>query len=106
MNTLLIYITTKDTNEAEHIGKKLIEEHLAACVNIFDKIKSIYRWNGKICEDNEAVLIVKSIDINLSKIVKRVKELHSYTCPCIIALPVIGGNDDFLDWVKKEVSST
>ncbi|MCX7725628.1 MAG: divalent-cation tolerance protein CutA [Chitinispirillaceae bacterium] len=104
MSAIWLYITTKDTTEAEAIGKKLIEEHLAACVNIFDKIKSIYRWEGKICEDNEAVLIVKSREDLLSKIVKRVKELHSYSCPCIIALPVIGGNEDFLNWIKKETS--
>lgn len=104
MSAIWIYVTTKDSAEAETIGKKLVEEHLAACVNIFDKIKSIYRWEGKICEDNEAVLIIKSQEALLPKIVKRVKELHSYSCPCIIALPVVGGNEDFLEWIHKETS--
>ena len=97
-----VYITTKNKAEAERIGRALVQERLAACVNIIDGMNSIYRWEGKIQEDKEAVLIAKTKQSLVKKLTNRVKSLHSYSCPCIISLPILGGNKDYLDWLSKE----
>ena len=96
MEAILTYITTKDKQQARLIGKTLVEERLAACVNIIDGMQSIYWWEGAISEDNEAILIAKTRNSLLEKLTDRVKSLHTYTCPCIIAIPISGGNRDYL----------
>lgn len=105
MNFIFVYITTKNKEQAVQIGKTLVEEHLAACVNIIDKMTSIYRWEGRVNEDSEAILIVKTRESLFDKLSDRVKSLHSYTCPCIIAFPVIAGNNDYLKWLEAETSA-
>ena len=102
MEVVFIYITTTDVHQAHTIGKILVEEHIAACANIINGMQSIYHWDGKMCEDSEAILIVKTRRSLADQLVKRVKELHSYSCPCIVVLPIIGGNDDYLAWVERE----
>jgi periplasmic divalent cation tolerance protein len=99
---LFVYITTKDIDEARTIGLALVEERLAACANILPGMESIYHWNGSLCKASETVLIVKTQDNLLDKLTERVKVLHSYSCPCIIALPITGGNSDFIDWIANE----
>jgi len=99
----LIYITTKNKAEAERIGRILVEERLAACVNIIDGMNSIYRWEGKLMQDTETVLIAKTVQDKVSVLTERVKALHSYDCPCVVALPIHDGNESFLDWVAEEV---
>lgn len=101
MELILVYITTKDKQQARLIGKTLVEERLAACVNIIDGMQSIYWWEGAINEDNEAILIVKTRNSLLEKLTDRVKSLHTYTCPCIVAIPISGGNTDYLGWIKE-----
>jgi periplasmic divalent cation tolerance protein len=98
---LFVYITTKDKNQARSIGRTLVEERLAACVNIIDGMESIYHWNNSICEDRETILIAKTRDDLLEDLTTRVKSLHSYTCPCVIAMPITGGNQVYLDWIKS-----
>ncbi len=98
----LVYITCSNFEEAKKIGKKLIEERLAACVNIVEKIFSIYWWQGKIEEANEALLIAKTNERNLESLMKRVKELHSYTVPAILAIKIEKGYEEFLKWLDKE----
>jgi periplasmic divalent cation tolerance protein len=98
---LFVYITTKDKEQARSIGRVLVEEHLAACVNIINGMESIYFWNNSICEDKEAILIAKTREDLLSDLSQRVKSLHSYECPCIVALPIAGGNQEYLDWIKE-----
>jgi|WetSurMetagenome_2_1015567.scaffolds.fasta_scaffold100231_3 periplasmic divalent cation tolerance protein len=99
---ILVYITVKDKNQARAIGKALVREKYAACANIIDRINSFYFWEGSLCDDNEAALIVKTRKSLLDRLIKRVKELHTYSVPCIVALPIVGGNPDFLKWVQKE----
>jgi periplasmic divalent cation tolerance protein len=99
----LIYITTENKAEAERIGQALVEEHLAACVNIIDGMSSIYRWEGRLMQGNETVLIAKTIEAKVPALIQRVKALHSYDCPCIVALPITDGNEAFLNWVAGEV---
>lgn len=105
MKPLFIYITAKDKNQARDIGKTLVTENLVACVNIIGGVNSLYFWEGKLCDDTEAVLVAKTVDMNLEKIVNRVKKLHTYKVPCIVALPIMGGNKDFLDWVMSETAA-
>ncbi|MBU1026295.1 MAG: divalent-cation tolerance protein CutA [Candidatus Margulisbacteria bacterium] len=98
----MVYITTKDKEEAKKIGKTLVEEKLTACVNIIDGMESIYRWEGKIEEGREAILIAKTKQSLVKKLTERVKALHSYSCPAIIALPIESGSSDYLKWIDKE----
>ena len=103
MAITLIYITTENKAEAERIGQALVEEHLAACANIIDGMSSIYRWEGRLMQGNETVLIAKTIEAKVPTLIQRVKALHSYDCPCIVALPITDGNEAFLNWVAGEV---
>lgn len=98
---IIVYITTKDISEARSIGRVLVEEHLASCVNIITGMESIYHWDGSICEASEVVLIAKTKEKLLAELTAKVKSLHTYTCPCIVALPIIGGNNEFLDWIGE-----
>jgi len=95
-----IYITTKDEGEAKRIGKTLVEEKLAACVNIHP-MKSIYRWGGGIEEEEETALLVKTKAELADEVIERVKELHSYEVPCIVSLPIAKGNPAYLEWIKE-----
>jgi periplasmic divalent cation tolerance protein len=95
-----VYITTHDKEQARSIGRVLVEEHLAACVNIIDGMESIYFWNNSICEDKEVILIAKTREDLLTELTQRVKSLHSYECPCIVALPITGGNQEYLNWIE------
>lgn len=99
---ILAYITTKNIAEAKRIGKRLVEERLAACVNILPGMQSIYRWQGKIESTRECVLIVKTRATLVRKLTARVTQLHSYTCPCVLILPISGGHDVFLKWLGLE----
>ena len=104
MKYRLIYITTKDEEEAEKIGRALVEEKLAACVNIHP-IKSIYWWQGEIAEESEMAMFVKTKAELVDEVIKRVKELHSYQVPCIVSLPIEEGHPDFLEWIGRSTKS-
>ena len=99
---IMVYITAPSEEEALKIGDILVEERLAACVNVIPGIKSIYRWEGKIVHDSESVMILKTMKSNFQKISSRVKELHSYTCPCILSYPSDNGYQEYTKWVSDE----
>ncbi|MGD2100396.1 MAG: divalent-cation tolerance protein CutA [Desulfobacterales bacterium] len=99
-----IYMTAGSKAEAQKIGKALVESRLAACVNILENMQSIYRWEEKLQEDSEVVLIAKTTDTRVPHLIDKVKSLHSYDCPCIVSLPVSGGYPPFLEWIQSEVS--
>ncbi len=103
MSAKLIYVTSPSREEAERIAEAVVTERLAACANILDGVTSFFHWNGKLCCENEAVLIIKTTANKAVELTKRIKELHSYKCPCIVVLPIEGGNGDFLEWVAHEV---
>ena len=86
-----VYITTSGEEESKKIGKTLVEEKLAACVNIIPSIESIYLWKGEIEADEESLLIAKTKVETIDKIIKKVKEIHSYETPAILAIPIIAG---------------
>lgn len=99
---IVVYVTTSSVDEAKKIGRELVEERLVACSNIVSPIDSIYRWQGKICEDREALMILKSKKNLFKQIEKKVKELHSYDVPEIIAIPIIEGSEKYLSWLRDE----
>ena len=98
-----IYMTAGSKTEAQKIGKALVESGLAACVNILDNMQSIYRWKEKVQEDSEVVIIAKTTERQVPRLIDKVKSLHSYDCPCIVSLPVLDGYPPFLDWIRAEV---
>lgn len=102
MTTSFIYITTGNKVEAESIGRVLVEERLVACVNIIDGMTSMYWWEGKLESAQEAVLIAKSTEDRIEAVIARVKSLHSYACPCVVAWPITRGNPDYLQWIHDE----
>jgi len=95
-----VYITTGDEDEARRIGRALVAEKLAACVNILP-IKSIYRWENDIEEEGEIVMFVKTREDLADKVVERVNDLHSYEVPCIISFLIEKGNPDYLKWIEE-----
>ena len=101
-NIISVYITVSSRPEAEKIARALVEEKFAAGVNIIPGVRSIYRWEGRIEESDEVILIAKSRPELFESLRKLVKTLHSYECPCIVASPVTVGHLPFLDWVVKE----
>ena len=98
----IVYITAANLEEADKIGKTLVTERLAACVNIFP-IRSIFRWKEKIDEANEYGMIVKTKSKKIKEIEKRVKELHSYEIPCVVSFRMDEGSDDYLEWIEESV---
>lgn len=97
-----VYMTAASPEEAERIGTALVEARLAACVNILPGMRSIYRWQGKVERASETVLVAKTRAMLLPDLTERVQALHSYDCPCVIALPIEGGSAAYLDWLRAE----
>ncbi len=105
MSAIVVIVTASNEEEAAKIGKALVEERLAACANIVPKIRSIYRWEGKVQDDPEALMLIKTTDDLFEALIKRVKELHSYSVPEIIALPIGAGSSDYLSWIEESTDS-
>ena len=99
---IVIFITASNSEEAHKIAKVLLSQRKAACVNIVSEISSLFWWQDKLDSAQESLLIVKTKASLLDQIVTLVKEVHSYEVPEIIALPIIGGNQDYLEWIDKE----
>jgi periplasmic divalent cation tolerance protein len=99
-----VYITAANVDEARRIAKELVANRLAACVNIFDGIQSFYWWEGEIQDDQEVALFAKTKESLVQQVIEKVKSLHSYSCPCIVSIPVLDGNKAYLDWVKQETN--
>jgi len=99
---VVIYSTIDNIKQAKKIAKTLVEEKLAACVNIIPNIHSIYRWKGKIENGNEVVLIAKTSENMVKNAIKKIKSIHTYELPDIIVLPVIDGLKEYLDYINNE----
>ncbi len=98
----VVLITASSQEEAQKIGRTMVEERLFACANIISPIQSIFHWEGKINDEKEVLLIAKTKTGLSDEVEKRVKELHSYTVPEILFLPVLRGSKDYLNWVDAE----
>ncbi|PIP37340.1 MAG: divalent-cation tolerance protein CutA [Desulfobacterales bacterium CG23_combo_of_CG06-09_8_20_14_all_52_9] len=99
-----VYITVGNSEEAQAIGKALVESRLAACVNIIDNMHSIYYWEGRLQNDTETVLIAKTTKKKVRRLIEKVKSMHSYECPCIISFAMTEGYPPFLQWIEEQVN--
>ncbi len=102
MTAVLVYVTTPDLESARIIGRNVVEEGLAACANILGGMTAIFRWQGAIEEASEAILLLKTTQDCIDRLTTRLRDLHSYEIPCIVVLPISGGNPDFLAWIGTE----
>ena len=98
---MVVLVTCGSEEEAAKIANSLVEERLAACVNMISPVRSIYRWEGKIWEEKEWMLIIKTQKISFEDLEKKVKSIHSYSVPEIIALPVVEGSASYLKWLEE-----
>ena len=105
MKMAWLYITAGTYDEVRTIGRTLVEERLAACVNILGPIDSIFWWESEVKSESEVAFIVKTRTALVEEIVARITELHSYQCPFVISLPIETGISDYLDWIKAETKS-
>jgi len=103
MDPVILYLTAKDKAQAVALTKALLEARLIACANIMEA-HSLYRWKGAIEEAAECVIIAKSMRGKVAAISETVRTLHSYECPCVVALPITDGNPDFLKWIAEETA--
>ena len=101
---LIVFVTVPGGEDASRIGEALVSEKLAACVNVVPGIESIYRWEGKVARDAEWLLIIKTTDERFEEMERRVKVLHSYTTPEVIAFKISRGSDEYLKWLRGAVT--
>lgn len=103
-----LVIVTAPKAEAPELARNIVEEQLAACVNIIPAIRSIYRWQGKIEDDEESLLLIKSTAAKIELLTKRLLDLHSYDVPEIISIKLqdVEGNSDYLEWIRKSVDGS
>lgn len=99
----LLYMTAGDREEALALARMLVGERLAACANVLGEATSVYRWEGAVQEEGEVVLVAKTVEEHVQAAARRVREAHSYDSPCVVALPIAGGDADFLSWLREEV---
>jgi len=100
MDEFVVFITASGEDEAAKIARELVTAKLAGCVNIIKNIRSIYRWEEKVEDEPEVLMIAKTRKALFKELMKKVKELHSYTVPEIIALPIVEGSEDYLKWLQ------
>ena len=101
MKYYLVYVTVGREEEAETIGKLVLSEKLAACVNIVGNTRSLFEWDGKLESASENIMFIKTNDKKHKLLIKRIDELHSYDCPSIVALELSDGKREFFDWVDR-----
>lgn len=101
LEPIVVFVTCGSEEEAVNISNALVEERLAACVNLISPVRSIYRWEEKICDEKEWLLIIKTQRKRFQEIETRVKSLHSYSVPEIISLPIVEGSSSYLNWLVE-----
>lgn len=99
----IVFTTTDNVSEAEWIGERILDERLGGCVNVIPKIKSIFRWKGKIEKTEETLLLIKTTDEKLDELESRIGEIHSYENPEFLAISVDRGEDNYLEWLRESV---
>ena len=104
MSISLVYVTTKNSDEAASIGEALVTESLAASINILGEVRSIYRWGKGIYGKTETLLIAKTSTLRVDQIIDRIRSLHSYQCPCIVAWRLNSGYGPYLNWIGQETN--
>ena len=101
----IVFITAGGEEEAVRIAKALVEQRLAACVNIIQPVRSIYRWEGKVCDEQELLLVAKTHMAQIAALMACVEELHSYEVPEVIAIPIESGFRPYLEWVEESCTT-
>ena len=99
-----VYMTAGSIEEAKSIGQILVVQNLVACVNLLENMTSIYKWEEKLEESQEVIMIAKTRKTLMPKLIEIVNSIHSYDCPCILELPVQSGNPDFLSWIESQTA--
>ena len=105
MDIIVIYCTVPSKKIAKDITKVIMKHKLAACVSMIENVKSIFAWDGEICEEKEILLMIKTRRANYGKVKLVVEDIHSYSVPEIIALPIVDCSEDYLKWLVKETES-
>ena len=103
MNFFLTYITTKNEEEALTLANLAVKKNLAACGNIIPNMKSIYKWQNKLQNDKETILILKTNSNKYPLLKKLILEEHSYEVPCILKIPISDGNKEYLEWIDRSL---
>jgi periplasmic divalent cation tolerance protein len=98
----VVLVSAPDAEVAGRLARTLVTERLAACVNVVAGVRSVYRWEGKVQDDAEVLLVIKSTDARLAALCARVTALHPYELPEVLALPAVGGSARYLEWVAEE----
>lgn len=104
MEPVVVFVTASSKDEAERISRALLDARLAACCNIVNAVTSLFWWEGKIDRAGEVLMMVKTRNGLLSDVITVVKANHSYSVPEVIALPIVGGNPDYLQWISNETA--
>jgi periplasmic divalent cation tolerance protein len=102
---IVVFVTASSEDEARTISNALVGQKLAACANIVPSVNSIFTWQGQVCQEGEVLIMLKSVRPRLDSLIEMVKEMHSYEVPEIIALPVIAGSKEYLEWVRSETGA-
>lgn len=105
MDIIVIYCTVPSKKLAKDITKVLMKHKLAACVSMVDNVKSVFSWDGEICEEKEILMMIKTRRANYGKVKLVIEDMHSYNVPEIIALPIVDCSEDYLKWLVKETES-
>ena len=100
-----VYVTVSSADEGESIARAVVGERLAACANLLPPMRSFYWWNDAVQADAEHVLVLKSRQDRLDALTARITALHSYEVPCVVALPILAGNPDYLAWLDRELDA-
>ncbi len=99
---MVVLVTAPDAETGARLARSLVEERLAACANLIPGVRSIYRWEGRVQDDAEVLLVLKTRAERVDALAARVSELHPYDVPEVVALPAVGGSRAYLDWVRGE----
>lgn len=98
----MVYVTASNEEEASNIGKKMVSMRLAACANVYGEVASFFWWEGKEDSAEEATLVLKTKESLLEELAEAVKKAHSYSCPCIVAVPIVFADEKFAEWIEAE----
>ncbi len=105
MDIIVVYCTVPDKKIAKNITKILMKHKLAACVSMIENVKSVFSWDGEVCEEKEILMMIKTRRANYGKIKLVIEDMHPYTVPEVIALPIVDCSEDYLKWLVKETES-
>lgn len=100
---VVVLVTCGSVEEATRIARSLVEDRLAACVNVSAPVRSVYHWEGHVCDDQEVLLVIKTVRTLFDRVRRAVEKLHSYQVPEVICLPIIDGAPNYLNWLTESV---